>query len=42
MKSIPLAEEMRPKSLNDYYGQEHLIGKDAMLRKAFDSGKIPS
>lgn len=42
MKSIPLAEEMRPKSLNDYYGQEHLIGKDAMLRKALDSGKIPS
>lgn len=42
MKNIPLAEEMRPKTLNDYYGQEHLVGKDAMLRKALDSGTIPS
>ena len=42
MKTIPLAEEMRPKTLNDYYGQEHLVGKDAMLRKALDSGSIPS
>ncbi|NLE63802.1 MAG: replication-associated recombination protein A [Bacteroidales bacterium] len=42
MKTIPLAEEMRPKTLNDYYGQEHLVGKDAMLRKALDSGTIPS
>lgn len=42
MKNIPLAEEMRPKTLNDYYGQAHLVGKDAMLRKALDSGTIPS
>lgn len=42
MKSIPLAEEMRPTTLDDYYGQEHLVGKDAILRKAMDAGNIPS
>lgn len=42
MKSIPLAEEMRPKTLNEYFGQEHLVGEGAILRKALDSGKIPS
>ncbi len=39
---IPLAERMRPKSLDDYMGQEHLVGKNAVLRKAIDSGNIPS
>jgi putative ATPase len=39
---IPLAERMRPKSLDDYLGQEHLVGKNAVLRKAIDSGNIPS
>jgi len=38
----PLAERMRPFDLNDFVGQEHLIGPDAILRKAIDSGKIPS
>ncbi len=42
MKSIPLAEEMRPKTLDEYFGQEHLVGVGAILRKALDSGKIPS
>ncbi|MDD3281241.1 MAG: replication-associated recombination protein A [Bacteroidales bacterium] len=42
MKSIPLAEEMRPRTLDDYYGQEHLVAKDAILRKAMDAGNIPS
>jgi putative ATPase len=40
--SAPLAERMRPKSLSDYIGQQHLIGKDAVLRKAIESGNIPS
>jgi putative ATPase len=39
---IPLAEELRPTSLDDYLGQEHLVGKGAILRKAIESGNIPS
>lgn len=38
----PLAERMRPKSLDDYRGQQHLVGKNAVLRKAIESGNIPS
>src|ERR1035437_10236222 len=38
----PLAERMRPKSLDDYAGQEHLVGKYSVLRKAIESGNIPS
>lgn len=38
----PLAERLRPKDLDDYIGQEHLIGKNAVLRKHFDQGRIPS
>ncbi|HCI54697.1 MAG TPA: replication-associated recombination protein A [Bacteroidales bacterium] len=38
----PLAERMRPVDLDDFVGQEHLVGPDAILRKAIDSGKIPS
>ena len=33
---------MRPKSLSDYIGQQHLVGKNAVLRKAIESGNIPS
>lgn len=38
----PLAERMRPKALDDYIAQEHLVGKDAVLRRAIESGAIPS
>ena len=38
----PLAERLRPKTLDDYIGQEHLVGKGAVLRKMIDSGKITS
>ncbi len=38
----PLAERMRPASLDDYAGQKHLVGKDAILRLAIESGKLPS
>lgn len=38
----PLAERMRPRSLDDYAGQEHLVGKGAVLRKAIESGNLPS
>ncbi|NCA77862.1 MAG: replication-associated recombination protein A [Alphaproteobacteria bacterium] len=39
---IPLAEQLRPETLDDYLGQEHLIGKGAILRRAIESGKVPS
>ena len=39
---IPLAELLRPTSLDDYIGQEHLVGKDAILYKAIESGDVPS
>ncbi|MFH1295813.1 MAG: replication-associated recombination protein A [Bacteroidota bacterium] len=39
---IPLAEQLRPENLNEYLGQEHLVGKDAILRKAIESGNVPS
>ncbi|MFD1256324.1 replication-associated recombination protein A [Mucilaginibacter terrae] len=38
----PLAERMRPKALNDYVGQKHLVGPGAVLRKAIESGNLPS
>lgn len=38
----PLAERMRPRSLDDFKGQEHLLKKGASLRRALDSGVIPS
>lgn len=38
----PLAERMRPKTLNDYIGQKHLVGEGAVLRKMIDSGRISS
>jgi putative ATPase len=38
----PLAERMRPKTLDDYVGQKHLVGKGAVLRKAIESGTLPS
>ena len=40
--NIPLAEQLRPKKLEDYIGQKHLVGEGAVLRKAIDSGRIPS
>ncbi len=38
----PLAERLRPKDLADFCGQEHLVGKDAVLRRVIESGNIPS
>lgn len=42
MMSEPLAERMRPKSLDDYVGQAHLVGANAVLRKMIDSGRVSS
>jgi putative ATPase len=38
----PLAERLRPKELGEFCGQEHLVGKNAVLRKVIESGNIPS
>lgn len=38
----PLAERMRPATLNDYIGQKHLVGEGAILRQMIDSGHIAS
>jgi len=38
----PLAESLRPQTLDEYIGQYHLVGKDAILRKSIESGNIPS
>ncbi|MBM3453419.1 MAG: replication-associated recombination protein A [Bacteroidetes bacterium] len=41
-ESVPLAERMRPKLLDDYIGQEHLIGPKGPIRRALDAGILPS
>ena len=38
----PLAERMRPTTLDDYIGQQHLVGEGAVLRRMIDSGKLSS
>jgi len=38
----PLAEQLRPKNLDEYIGQTHLVGEKAILRTAIESGNIPS
>lgn len=40
--STPLAERLRPQSLDEFIGQEHLVGKGAVLRRMIESGRIPS
>jgi len=38
----PLAERMRPVNLDEYVGQQHLVGENAILRRAIESGNLPS
>ena len=40
--SIPLAEQLRPRTLDEYIGQEQLVGAKGILRRALESGKVPS
>ena len=40
--SSPLAERMRPKKLDEYIGQEHLLNPEASLRRALEGGMVPS
>jgi putative ATPase len=42
MNQQPLAERMRPCSLDDYFGQKQLVGKGSVLRRMIDSGHVPS
>src|SRR5512142_2659444 len=41
-KEAPLAARMRPATLKEFVGQEHLVGEGRVLRKAIDSGQLPS
>ena len=38
----PLADRLRPKNLDEFFGQEHLVGKNSILRTSIESGNIPS
>ncbi len=40
--SEPLAERLRPRTLDDYVGQKHLVGEGSVLRKMIDAGRISS
>ena len=42
MQQAPLATRMRPNNLNTFVGQEHILGKGRVLRKAIESDRIPS
>ena len=42
LMNSPLAERLRPQTLDDFIGQQHLVGKGSVLRKMIDSGRIPS
>lgn len=41
-RDAPLAARMRPTTFDDFVGQEHLIGQERLLRKAIESGQLPS
>ncbi|HPH75349.1 MAG TPA: AAA family ATPase, partial [Bacteroidales bacterium] len=38
----PLADRLRPRSLDEFAGQEHLVGNEGVLRKVIESGNVPS
>ena len=40
--SIPLAERLRPQSLDDYIGQQHLVGEGGVFRRFIEAGNVPS
>jgi len=42
MNNVPLAERMRPTSLDNYIGQQHIVGEGAILRNAIASNLLPS
>lgn len=40
--STPLAKQLQPKSLEEFFGQNHIMGKNAVLRKLLENGEIPN
>ena len=42
MSNTPLAERLRPRTLDEYIGQEHLVGPNGVFRKFFETGNVPS
>ena len=40
--AAPLAERLRPTNIDEYIGQEHLVGKSGVFRKFFETGNVPS
>ena len=42
MTHAPLATRMRPRSLEEFVGQEHVVGEGSVLRRALDAGEVPS
>ena len=38
----PLADKLRPKTLEEFIGQEHLVGKGKLINKIIESGHIPN
>ncbi|MDE6803432.1 MAG: AAA family ATPase, partial [Muribaculaceae bacterium] len=42
MNNIPLAERLRPDNLEDYIGQQHLVGPNGVIRRMIDAGNINS
>ena len=41
MTNIPLAERLRPRTIDEYVGQEHLVGPNGVFRKFFRHGQRP-
>ncbi|MBI4303474.1 MAG: AAA family ATPase, partial [Chloroflexi bacterium] len=41
-KEAPLAARMRPATFEEFVGQEHIVGKGRVLRKAIEAGQLPS
>ena len=42
MREAPLADRMRPRTLNEFVGQDHLLGQGKVLRQAIESDQLPS
>ena len=42
MSNMPLAERLRPHTLDEYIGQEHLVGPDGVFRRFLETGNVPS
>ena len=42
MTQRPLAERMRPQTLDDYIGQQHLVGEGSVIRSSITNGQLPS